>query len=607
MYIINAYSLARKIGLDNKISTVLESSIVSLLNLLDYDIAKEKMKEYAYNRYFKKGEQVINANYLAIDKSIDYLVRVNLSYDNGLDIKNITDETDVFTMLKKRQGDNLPVSAFSEIPDGRFYPNTSRLEKRCISDIVPAWINSNCIQCNQCSLVCPHGVIRPYLLSKDEYEEAPDYVKNICKPAIGFKDYYFAIGISISNCTGCGLCIKTCPGKNQEKALISKELEIEIRNNSQKVFDYLSSHISDKKLLNNNSIKGSQFKEPKFAFSGACAGCGETAYIKLLTQLYGDSLIIANATGCSSIYGGSMPSMPYSVPWANSLFEDNAEFGFGIVHATNFMRNRIKNFMENNMDNPNADLFDKWLNNMDDVNICNDVYENIDYTKCKELQYMKDYIKKRSVWAIGGDGWAYDIGFSGIDHVLANNENINILVLDTQVYSNTGGQSSKASEKGSIASFATNGKKTNKKDLARIALAYPDCYVAQVSLAANPMQLIKVLKEAGEYNGPSIIIAYAPCISHGIKGGMCNSLEMEKMAVMSGYYPLFHYNPLENKFYLDSKKIDFTLYDEFLALQTRYAMLKKINPEHAEALLKEAKENAIKRYEYYKQLSEIEV
>ncbi len=604
-YAINAYSLARKVGLDNKISTVLESSIMSLINLVDYDIAKEKMKEYAYNRYFKKGEQVINANYLAIDESVNYLRKIDLSYDNGVNVKDEVDTKDIFNMLKKRQGDKLPVSAFSKIPDGRFYPNTSELEKRCISDIVPAWINSNCIQCNQCSLVCPHGVIRPYLLSKDEYEEAPDYVKNICKPAIGLKDYYFAIGISVSDCTGCGLCIKTCPGKNKEKALISKELELDIRNNSQKVFDYLSSHISDKKLLNKSSIKGSQFSTPKFAFSGACAGCGETAYIKLLTQLYGDSLMIANATGCSSIYGGSMPSMPYNIPWSNSLFEDNAEFGFGIVQADNFMRNRIKRIMLENLDNPNCDLFEKWLANMNDVDICNEVYNNIDYSTCpKELKDLKEYIKKRSIWAIGGDGWAYDIGFSGIDHVLSNNENINILVLDTQVYSNTGGQSSKASEKGSIAAFTSSGKKTNKKDLANIALVYPNCYVAQVSLAANPMQLIKVFKEANEYDGPSIIIAYAPCISHGIKGGMCNSLEMEKLAVTSGYYPLFHYNPLENKFYLDSKNVDFDKYEEFLNSQTRYAMLKKINPEHADNLLKETKENAIKRFEHYKKLSE---
>ena len=604
-YAINAYSLARKVGLDNKISTVLESSIMSLINLVDYDIAKEKMKEYAYNRYFKKGEQIINANYLAIDESVNYLRKIDLSYDNGVNVKDEVDTKDIFGMLKKRQGDKLPVSAFSKIPDGRFYPNTSGLEKRCISDIVPAWINSNCIQCNQCSLVCPHGVIRPYLLSKDEYEEAPDYVKNICKPAIGLKDYYFAIGISVSDCTGCGLCIKTCPGKNQEKALISKELELEIRNNSQKIFDYLSSHISDKKLLNTSSIKGSQFSTPKFAFSGACAGCGETAYIKLLTQLYGDSLMIANATGCSSIYGGSMPSMPYNIPWSNSLFEDNAEFGFGIVQADNFMRNRIKRIMLENLDNPNCDLFEKWLANMNNVDICNEVYNNIDYSTCpKELKDLKEYIKKRSIWAIGGDGWAYDIGFSGIDHVLSNNENINILVLDTQVYSNTGGQSSKASEKGSIAAFTSSGKKTNKKDLANIALVYPNCYVAQVSLAANPMQLIKVFKEANEYDGPSIIIAYAPCISHGIKGGMCNSLEMEKLAVTSGYYPLFHYNPLENKFYLDSKNVDFDKYEEFLNSQTRYAMLKKINPEHADNLLKETKENAIKRFEHYKKLSE---
>lgn len=604
-YAINAYALARKLGLNNKISTVLESSIMSLLPTLDYEIAKEKMKKYAYDRYFKKGEQVIKANYLAIDESINYLRKIDFSYNDGYYLKQDNKSLDIFKALKERRGDSLPVSAFLENPDGRFYPDTSKLEKRNISDIVPAWINSNCIECNQCSLVCPHGVIRPYLLSKDEYEEAPDYVKNICKGATGMPEYYFAIGISVADCTGCGLCMKTCPGKTSEKALISKELELEIRNNSQKVFDYLSTKISDKKIINTSSIKGSQFKEPKFTFSGACAGCGETAYIKLLTQLLGDSLIIANATGCSSIYGGSMPSIPYSIPWSNSLFEDNAEFGFGILQATNFMRNKVQRIMEQNLDNPNSDLFEKWLSNLDDIDISTEVYDNLDYKTCpQELSLIKEYIKKRSIWAIGGDGWAYDIGFSGIDHVLANNDNINILVLDTQVYSNTGGQSSKASEKGSIASFTASGKKTNKKDLASIALAYPGAYVAEVSLAANPIQLIKVFKEAASYNGPSIIIAYSPCISHGIKGGMGNSLDMEKMAVTTGYYPLFHYNPLEKKFYLDSKNVDFDKFEEFLNLQTRYAMLKKINPLHAQRLLEETKENAMARFEHYKSLSE---
>ena len=604
-YIINAYALARKIGLDNKISTILESAIMYLMPILDYNVSKEKMKQYACDRYSKKGEKVVEANYLAIEESINYLQELNFS---NIEIKKeikAKKEVDIFSALQNRCGDELPVSAFSKLPDGRYYPGTSNLEKRNISDIVPHWISSNCIQCNQCSFVCPHGVVRPYLLNNTEYEEAPKYIQERCVKATGMNEYYYIIGISVSDCTGCGLCMKTCPGKKDEKALISKELELEIRENNQKVFDYLSKNISEKDLLNQYSIKGSQFKTPKFAFHGACAGCGEPAYIKLLTQLYGDSLVIANATGCSSIYGGSMPSMPYEVPWANSLFEDNAEFGFGILHGIDFMRNRIKNIMERNLDNPNRDLFDKWLANYNDISITKEVYNELDYDTCpKELVSIKDYIKKRSVWAIGGDGWAYDIGFSGIDHVLANGENINILVLDTQVYSNTGGQSSKSSLKGSIASFTTGGKKTNKKDLAAIALTYPHAYVAQVSLGANPMQLIKVFKEAAAYEGPSIIIAYSPCISHGIKGGMTNSLEMGKMAVESGYFPLFHYNPLENKFYLDSKKVDFDKYEDFLNSQTRYAMLKKVNPSNAEKLLQENKENAIRTFEYYKNLSE---
>lgn len=604
-YIINAHALARKVGLDNKISTVIESAIMSLFPVMNYEIAKEKMKTYAYERYSKKGEKVVDANYLAIDESIDYLKRVFVEPKEYEKNKKESKTNDIFEALKKREGDNLPVSAFLKNPDGRFYPGTSALEKRNISDVVPSWISENCIECNQCSFVCPHSVVRPYLLNKQEYEEAPDYIKERCKKANGLDDYYFIIGISVSDCTGCGLCMKTCPGKKGESALISKELELEIRQDVQKVFNYLEKNISEKNLLNTSSIKGSQFRKPKFAFSGACAGCGETSYIKLLTQLYGDSLIIANATGCSSIYGGSMPSMPYSIPWANSLFEDNAEFGFGMVHANEFMRDKISRIMEENKDNPNIDLFEEWLENRNDIEITKKVYENLDYKTCPpELVELKEYIKKRSIWAIGGDGWAYDIGFGGIDHVLANEENINILVLDTQVYSNTGGQSSKASVKGSIASFTTSGKKTNKKDLASIALSYHHAYVATVSLAANPMQLIKVFKEAAEYEGPSIILAYAPCISHGIKGGMSNSLEMQKQAVSCGYYPLFHYHPLENKFYLDSKKVDFDKYEEFLESQTRYAMLKKVNPEHAKTLLQSNKENAMKLFEKYSSLAE---
>ena len=603
-YIINAYSVAAKVGLSNKISTIMESVIVYLSNMLDYDFASSKMKEYAYNKFSKKGDKIVSSNYAAIDDAIKHLEEVHLDIAGGKE--TIKHESNVFGYMQGRKGDLLPVSAFLNLPDGRFESGTSVLEKRTVSDIVPSWIKSNCIECNQCSLVCPHGVIRPYLLSEQEYQHAPDYIKERCKEAIGkfSEKYYFIIGISIKDCTGCGLCIKTCPGKSSVKALISKDIDVELKNKEQDVFDYLDKNIKDKKQVSNSTIKGSQFSKPKFMFSGACAGCGEPAYIKLLTQLLGDSLIIANATGCSSIYGGSTPSMPYTIPWANSLFEDNAEFGFGILNATKFIKTRIVRLMESNLNSSNKKLFEKYLSDPNNYEVTKEVFDKLNYEECpKELSDLKDYIPSKSIWAVGGDGWAYDIGYGGIDHVLSSNENINILVLDTQIYSNTGGQSSKASPKGSIASFASSGKVNNKKDLARIALSYPHVYVATVSLGHNAAQVIKVLKEASLYDGPSIVIAYCPCISHGIEGGMTNSLDMSKLATDSGYAPTFHYNPVESKFYLDSKNCDFELYEEFLNKQTRYSMLKKINPSNATELLKQNKENAIKRYEYYKSLT----
>ncbi len=602
-YIINAYALAVKVGLRGKISTIMESVIMYLSNLLDYELANTKMKEYAYNKFFKKGDKVVEANYDAIDEAIKYLEEVTLTNKDGKEEYEI--DSTVYDYMHHRKGDLLPVSAFLNYPDGRFEGGTSKLEKSGLSEIVPSWIKNNCIECNQCSIVCPHGVIRPYLLSEEEYESAPDYIKERCKEAIGRfdKKYYFIIGISIKDCTGCGLCMRTCPGKSTVKALISKDIDTELKNKEQEVFDYLSENIKDKNLVPKTTVKGTQFAEPKFMFHGACAGCGEPAYIKLLTQLFGDSLMIANATGCSSIYGGSAPTMPYTIPWANSLFEDNAEFGFGILNATKFIKNRINRLMSDNLVGKNKELFEEYLNNPNDIEITNKVYKELDYSEVpKELEELKDYIPEKTVWAVGGDGWAYDIGFGGIDHVLASHENINILVLDTQIYSNTGGQSSKSSPKGSIASFATGGKINSKKDLARIALSYPHVYVATVSMGHNQQQVVKVLKEAANYNGPSIVIAYCPCISHGIEGGMTNSLDMSKLATDCGYAPTFHYNPEEEKFTLDSKNCDFDLYEEFLNKQTRYSMLKKINPENAEELLKQNKENAIKRYEYYKSL-----
>ncbi|MFI3307768.1 MAG: pyruvate:ferredoxin (flavodoxin) oxidoreductase [Mycoplasmatota bacterium] len=591
VYTINAYKAAVDVNLKNKISTIMQSAIMYLTNLISYDKAIEQMKKYAYIAYSKKGEQIVTCNYNAIDNAKEYLNKIEITGDYNYQKAK---ETDFFSMMESRRGDELKVSTFTSNP-GIFQANTSRLEKRSVSDSVPCYLKENCIQCNQCSFVCPHAVIRPYYLTKEEYDNAPEYVKDNCSIPIepNLKDYYFSIGVSVKDCTGCGLCIKTCPGKNKQKALVPANLDSEIKKEKQNVFDYLEKFIKNKNLSNKNFIKGSQFIEPKFSFSGACAGCGEAAYLKLLTQLFGDSLVVSNATGCSSIYGGSAPTSPYNVPWASSLFEDNAEYAFGMLSADKTLKMRLFSILEN-IDN---ELVKEYLNNPLDYDISKKLYDNVPL----EAKDLKEYILPKSIWAIGGDGWAYDIGFSGIDHIIASNENINILVLDTQVYSNTGGQSSKATPSGAIAKFASTGKKINKKDLAKIALTYPNCYVAQVCLGANMQQVIKAFNEAAKHNGPSIIIAYSPCISHGIKGGMVNSLENAKLAVECGYFPIFRRTPYD-KFTIDFKNVDFEKYSDFLNTQTRYSMLKNTNEEEANELLNLNKEYANQSFEYYKNL-----
>ena len=602
-YIVDAYTLAEEIGLSNKISTIMQSIILYVTNIVDLENAKKEMKEYAKKRYFKKGEKVLEANYKAIDEASKLLNKVD--FEIAIIKDKITKETDFYKEIDERRGDNLPTSAFLKCSDGNFEVGTSKKDKRAVSDKVPSWIKENCIMCNQCSLYCPHGVIRPFLLTEEEYNNAPDYIKERCLDPItpDIKAYKYVIGISVKDCTGCGVCIKNCPGNPKKgNALTYNDLEDSLKAKEQDIFDYLDTNIGYKEI-GTNIIKNTQFNEPKFAFSGACAGCGETPYLKLLTQVFGKYLIVSNATGCSSIYSSSTPSMPYTIPWASSLFEDNAEYGYGMLIANKTMKLRLKKIMEDNMDNPNKKLFIKWIENMDSYEVTKEVYDNLDYDNVpEELRELKDYLIKRSIWTIGGDGWAYDIGYGGIDHVLASNEDVNILVLDSQVYSNTGGQSSKSSPKGSIASFTSIGKNQNKKDLAAIAMAYPHVYVATISMGANSNQALKAMKEAEAHKGPSIIIAYSPCISHGIKGGLVNSIDIEKLATTSGYFPIFRRHP-ETGFTLDSKNVDFDSYEEFLNSQTRYSMLKIINPEKAEELLKENKENAIKRYEYYKDLA----
>ena len=417
--------------------------------------------------------------------------------------------------------------------------------------------------CNLCSFVCPHAVIRPYLLTKEEYENAPIEVKNDAKEAkIKDHDLMFTVGVSTYDCTGCSLCEGICPTGAIKMAEIKEKEQIK--------FDYLEK-IEEKKVMSTNTVKGSQFIKPAFEFSGACAGCGETPYLKLLSQLFKDNLMIANATGCSSIYGASLPSTPWSVPWANSLFEDNAEFGYGIRVAEDYMKNRIKKIMTENKDKlneHNKSLVEEYLNSYS-KEVSFKVYENLDYDNFEEIIPYKKYIKEKSIWLVGGDGWAYDIGFGGIDQVLSSKENVNILVLDTEVYSNTGGQSSKSTRPGAIAKFAYTGKENSKKDLARIAMCYPHVYVGTISLGANYMHTIKTIIEAEKYPGPSILIAYAPCIAHGIKSGMKDSIKEEKLATDSGYFPLFRYNPETNKFSLDSKA-DFEKLDDIFKRENRY-------------------------------------
>ena len=606
VYRINALEIARNVGLGNKISMAIEYALFKLMNILDEKVVLEKLKESIYHKFYKKGEEVVNANIKLLNQVDDYLKKVDINILGLVD--NTTDqESSVIEQIMKRRGNSLKTSDVIDMADGSFEPGTSRLEKKDISDVVPSWIGENCINCNQCSMVCPHGVIRPFLLSKEEYDNAPLYVKEKARKPFGkgLEDYYYVMGISIKNCTGCGLCYKTCPGFRLQKALMMKDIIEQKNNHEQEIFDYLVQNTKEKHIDNVYTIKNSQFNKPRFAFSGACAGCGETPYLKLLTQLYGDHMIIANATGCSSIYGASIPSMPYTVPWASSLFEDNAEYAFGMLQADNLMKNRIKNIMINNMDNSNSELFKEYIDNINSYEVTKKVYDNLDYnTIPTELSKLKDYIIKRSIWCIGGDGWAYDIGFGGIDHVLSSNDNVNILVLDTEVYSNTGGQSSKSSHKGSIASFTSSGKKNHKKDLARIALNYPNCYVATVNMGYNMQGVIKALKEAEEHNGPSIIIAYSSCIAHGIVGGLSNSLEIQKLATTCGYFPTFRYVPESKKFTLDSTKVDFDKYEEFLNSQNRYRMLKNINPTMASSLLEGNKEDSKKRFDYYKKLDE---
>ncbi|MDU5324956.1 pyruvate:ferredoxin (flavodoxin) oxidoreductase [Campylobacter ureolyticus] len=633
-FIINATKLAHDIGLGNRTNTIMQSAFFKLANIIPFDEAKNYMKEYAKKTYGKKGDKIIEMNYNAIDEGADKLIQVKVDKE----WVNLEDEIkkedfykgsefveNIVKPMNAARGDNLPVSAFLGYEDGSFEAGTTKYEKRGVGVTVPKWIKENCIQCNQCVYVCPHAVIRAFLL--DENDEAKSNLSDDLLEAKGkeLKGLKYKIQVSPLDCTGCELCAQNCPSK--EKSLVMVPLEEELKKGEQEKADFLFENVKYKDdLMNKQSVKGIGFSKPYFEFHGACPGCGETPYITLLTRLYGDHLIIANATGCSSIYGGSAPSTPYTkdeagkgVAWANSLFEDNAEFGMGMKIANETIRHRIENIMLDNIDKvPNnlKALYNDWIANKFDFFKSNEISktlvpilkQNQNIESVKEILNLKDYLPNISQWIIGGDGWAYDIGFGGLDHALASGENINILVLDTEVYSNTGGQSSKSSRTGSIAQFTASGKRMQKKDLGIMMMTYGNIFVAQINSNASQANTIKAIIAAEAYDGPSLIIAYSPCIAHGIKGGLGYSGNQAELATKCGYWPTYTYDPAlikegKNPLKLTSREPNFDLYEEFLLNETRYNALKKINPEHAKELFERNKLDAIRRYKQLKRLS----
>ena len=589
VFTIDADRIAAASGIRGKISKIIEMIV---LDKLEIPSAKELITESIKTSFKTKGQNIIDANIKAINEALSNLVEIKIVPKTG----NIEKEDlDVFTKINRRLGDELTVGEVSSLKTGTFPDGLSKLEKRHVNNFAPKWIKENCIECGRCSFVCPHAVIRTFI-TKDQ--------EGI--PLLANKEYTYQVLVSEVDCTECGLCILECPGKNGKKALEFGPVDIA---NQKKANNYFNTY-ENPEILNKFTVPGASLCKPRFEFSGACAGCGETPYINLITRLFGDELVIANATGCSSIYGGSVPTTPYTIPWANSLFEDNAEFALGMHLSYQSKKELIKKIMEqgiNNVSKEVKDLFEQYLNNPDDFKITWDIKNKLSVLEIPpKLKSLLNYLPARTVLAIGGDGWAYDIGFGGLDHVLSTNENIKVLVLDTEVYSNTGGQASKSSKLGAVAEFADFGKKTAKKDLFRIAMSYPNCYVASISLGANMQHSIKVMKEAMEHNGPAIIIAYSPCIEQGIKTGMSHSIEEEKLASEVGYTLLMRYNPVEGKLYMDNKEPNFDNYELFLDNEVRYNALKIKDKDLAKELLSKQIENAKKRYAYYKELSQKE-
>ena len=638
---INFYTIdGVKIGIETgmgptRINTILQSAFFELTGIIPAEKANELMKAAAKATYGRKGEDVVMKNWAAIDAGAKgvHKVEVPASWsdceDEGLDYKVVTEGrkdvvdfvNNIQSKVNAQEGNNLPVSAFKDYVDGSTPSGSSAYEKRGIAVNVPVWNVDNCIQCNFCSYVCPHAVIRPVAMTADEAAKAPADMK--MKDMTGMPGYKFAMTISALDCTGCGSCANVCPGMKGNKALDMKPLEESL--SEQAIFDFGQTvSIKDEVVakFKENTVKGSQFKQPLLEFSGACAGCGETPYAKLITQLFGDRMYIANATGCSSIWGNSSPSTPYTMnakgqgpAWDNSLFEDNAEFGYGMLLAQNAIRDGLKAKVESVMANDQATeeikaACKEWLDTYG-IGALNGtatdrlvaVLSGVDCPTCKDIVANKDFLAKKSQWIFGGDGWAYDIGFGGVDHVLASGKDINIMVYDTEVYSNTGGQASKSTKTGAVAQFAAGGKDTKKKDLAGIAMSYGYVYVAQICMGGDMQQTVKALAEAEAYPGPSLIIAYAPCINHGIKKGMNKAQTEEKLALECGYWNNFRYNPAaEKKFTLDSKAPKMENYQEFLKGEVRYLSLTMKNPARAAELFARNEQEAKERYEYLSKL-----
>ena len=629
-YSINATKIAAEIGLGSRTNTIMQSAFFNVSGVIPYDEAIEKMKSFIYKTYGRKGEDIVNMNYKAVDAGVDVVkievpeewsdIKLNGSKQEEEDVPAFI--RDVVRPIEQLKGDLLPVSAFEGREDGTFPQGTAAYEKRGVAVEVPEWLPNECIQCNQCAYVCPHACIRPFLLDEEEAKNAPDDM--VLLDVKGkYSKYKYRLQVSVDDCTGCGSCADICPSK--EKSLVMKPMDTQVDERGN--WDYLIKDVSDKTADGSvdkfTTMKNSQFATPLFEFSGACAGCGETPYIKAATQLYGDRMMIANATGCSSIYGGSAPATPYTTnaegkgpAWANSLFEDNAEYGFGMAVGVRKMRDRIerllKEALENGADEARKEAFEAWIAAKEDAEGSKtasakvvEVLKGASDDTAKRIMELEQYFIKKSVWIVGGDGWAYDIGYGGVDHVLASGEDVNLLVLDTEVYSNTGGQASKASPTAAVAKFAAAGKEIRKKDLGAIYMTYGYVYVAQVAMGANYGQYFKALKEAEAFPGPSLIIAYSPCIAHGLRNGMEKSQHEEKLAVESGYWTLYRYNPLlelegKNPFQLDSKEPDFNRIKEFYDLEVRFTSLKKAFPERANDLQDVAVKNAKWRYNFYK-------